>query len=137
MRAKSKTQNRWAAVCLACLAGLLPGPAALWSQQVTAAITGRITDPSGAPVPDAKVTATDVARGTAWPTTTNAEGVYNLPRLPVGTYNVRAEKEGFQAAQSSGVVLRLNDVARLDFPLQVGPVTQSVEVTTRDGDSIA
>jgi hypothetical protein len=117
-------------VCLACLAGLLPGPAALWSQQVTAAITGRITDPSGAPVPDAKVTATDVARGTAWPTTTNAEGVYNLPRLPVGTYNVRAEKEGFQAAQSSGVVLRLNDVARLDFPLQVGPVTQSVEVTT-------
>ena len=81
-------------------------------------------------MPDAKVTATDVDRGTAWPTTTNTDGIYNLPRLPVGKYNVRVEKQGFQTAQNSGVILRLNDIARLDFPLQVGAVTQSVEVTT-------
>jgi hypothetical protein len=112
------------------IAVLLLPTTALWGQQVTAAITGKITDASGSPVPDAMVTATDVDRGTAWPTTTNTDGIYNLPRLPVGKYNVRVEKQGFQTAQNSGVILRLNDIARLDFPLQVGAVTQSVEVTT-------
>src|SRR5215472_8672531 len=69
-----------------------------WCQEVTAAITGKVTDPSGAAIANAKVTATDVDRGTAWPTVTNAEGVYDLPRVPVGTYNIKIEAAGFQAA---------------------------------------
>ena len=100
-----------------------------WAQTVTAAITGKITDASGASVADAKVIATDLDRGTVWPTTTNMNGVFNLPRLPIGTYRVRAEKPGFQAAQRSSVLLQMNDIARLDFQLQVGSVSQSVEVT--------
>ena len=121
---------RWWSTAL--LAGwlLAAGTVAGWAQQVTAAITGKITDATGASVADAKVTATDVDRGTVWPTATNADGIYNLPRLPIGSYNVKVEKEGFQTAQSSQVVLQLNDNARLDFQLKVGSITQSVEVTS-------
>jgi hypothetical protein len=100
------------------------------AQQVTAAITGRVTDPTGAAVVDAKVVATDQDRGTEWPTSTNYEGVYNLPRLPIGTYNVRVEHAGFQTATVPSVLLEMNQVARLDIPLQVGSVQQSVEVTS-------
>src|ERR1041385_4933842 len=51
------------------------------AQQVTAAITGKVTDPSDAPIGNAAVTAKDVARGTTWTTETNALGFYNLPRV--------------------------------------------------------
>src|SRR5690349_19849150 len=88
-----------------------------WSQEVTASITGKVTDPSGAAVANAKVTATDTDRGTVWPTVTNAEGVYDLPRLPVGNYAVKVEAPGFQAAQQSKLTLVLNQIARIDFPL--------------------
>jgi hypothetical protein len=100
------------------------------AQEVTATITGRVTDPTGSAIVGAKVTATDTQRGTQFPTVTNGDGVYNIPRVPTGTYNVRVENEGFQAAQQSNITLVLNQVARLDFQLQVGNVSQSVEVTS-------
>ncbi|MFL6448194.1 MAG: carboxypeptidase regulatory-like domain-containing protein [Bryobacteraceae bacterium] len=100
-----------------------------WAQEVTATITGTINDPSGASVAGAKVTAKDLDRGTDWPTTTNGEGVYNLPRLPVGRYEVRVEKPGFQRSVQSPVELQLNQAARLDFELKVGNIVDTVEVT--------
>src|SRR5215469_10507548 len=69
-----------------------------WSQEITAAITGKVTDPSGAAIAGAQITATDVDRGTVWKTDTNMEGFYNLPRLPVGNYEMRVEATGFQTA---------------------------------------
>src|SRR5690348_16909665 len=84
---------------LFCFAVLLPLQSR--AQEVTAAITGRVTDPTGAAVAGAKVTATDTQRGTQWPTTTNGDGAYNLPRIPVGTYNVKVENSGFQTTQQS------------------------------------
>src|SRR5579863_2190386 len=98
-------------------------------QEVTAAIVGRITDPSGAPVPNVKVIATDKDRGTTWPTVTNSDGAYNLPRLPVGTYNIRVEADGFQTQQVANVLLVLNQTGRIDFTLQIGSVTQTVDVS--------
>lgn len=92
-------------------------------------MTGLVTDSSGAAVPTAKVTATDVNRGTEWPTETNAEGVYAFPRIPAGTYNLRVEAEGFKAATRSNIVLEVNQRARVDVPLEVGAVTESIEVT--------
>src|ERR1039458_4891911 len=53
-----------------------------WGQQVTAAITGKVTDPSNTAIVGARVEAKDVARGTVWTTETNAEGFYDLPRIP-------------------------------------------------------
>jgi len=127
----SVSQIKVRAACALLLTALfLAVPMTSWGQQITAAITGKVTDASGAAVPDAKVTATDVDRGTGITTTTNAEGVYELPSLPVGTYTVRVEKQGFTAAQQSNVTLVLNQVAKLDFPLTVGNVATSVEVTS-------
>jgi hypothetical protein len=101
-----------------------------FGQQVTAAITGRVTDASGAAVPAANVAATDKDRGTEWPTTSNGEGVFNLPRLPIGNYSLKVTHAGFQAAVVPSITLDMNQVARIDVPLQVGAVTQTVDVTS-------
>ena len=100
------------------------------AQEVTAAIIGRVTDPTGGAIAGAKVTAIDTQRGTQWPTVTNGDGAYNLPRVPVGVYNIKAENQGFQSTQQSNVTFVLNQVARLDFQLQVGNISESVEVTS-------
>ena len=100
-----------------------------FSQQVTAAITGKITDPSGSPIPGAKVHAVDTERGTVWDTTSNGDGIYSLPTVPVGTYKVTAMNQGFAASEQTGLTLVLNQVARLDFQLQIGNVATSVEVS--------
>ncbi len=77
-------------------------------QEVTGSIQGTITDPSGAAVAGAKVTATDVDRGTAFRTESNGSGYYNIPRVPVGTYSVRVEHPGFNMSQQPGVPIALN-----------------------------
>jgi hypothetical protein len=111
---------------LACFAG------SVWGQQVTAAITGKVTDPSGAAVVNAKITATDVDRGTPWTSTTNGDGAYNIPRVPIGTYDVKVEMQGFQTMTQSHIALEMNQIARLDFQLQVGSLSQTVEVTATE-----
>jgi hypothetical protein len=102
----------------------------VWSQEITAAISGVVTDPSGAAVADAKITAKDSERGSMFSTTSNGSGAYNLPRLPVGTYELRVEKTGFETLVRGGVLLQLNQTAQLDLTLTVGSVTQTVDVTS-------
>ena len=100
------------------------------AQQVTAAITGTVVDPSGAAIAGATVTATDTSRGTVWKSETNNTGAYNLPRLPVGSYTVQADAKGFQAAKyATAVTLELNQVATIDLKMKVGNQTETVEVT--------
>jgi outer membrane receptor protein involved in Fe transport len=106
---------------------MLPQP--IRAQAVTTAITGTVTDPSHAAIPGATIIATDVLRGTTWPTTTNAAGVYNLPRLPVGHYSVEAEKEGFATVIHPAFELQMNQIYRVNFELKLGRVTQTVSVT--------
>jgi hypothetical protein len=115
------------AAALLVLTTLVTPPAA-HGQQVMAAITGKVADGSGAPVPEVKVTATDTERGTVWTATTNSDGVYDLPQVPIGTYDVKVEHTGFQSAQQTHITLVLNQVARLDFQLKVGDVATSVDV---------
>lgn len=100
------------------------------TQEITAAVNGTVTDKSGGAVVGAKVVAKDLDRGTVYPTTTAGDGAYNLPRLPVGRYEIRVESPGFQTAVQPNVTLVLNQVAKVDFELQVGNVNQTVEVTT-------
>jgi hypothetical protein len=102
----------------------------VWGQETTASVNGTVTDPSGAPVASANVTAKDLDRGSLFPTSTNGDGVYNFPRLPVGRYEVRVEAPGFQASVRTGILLQLNDSARFDVALTVGAVTSTIEVTT-------
>ena len=123
---KSRIPFTWLVLALFVALGCSP---LAWGQQVTATITGRITDPSGAAVANAKVTATSVERGIQYPATTNADGYFNLQYLLVGTYNVKVENAGFQTATQSNIVLQMNQIAKLDFQLQVGNVETTVEVT--------
>ena len=99
-----------------------------WAQEVTGAITGTVTDPSGAAVPGVQVTATDVLRGTVWPTQTNGAGVYNMPRLPVGHYTVKVVATGFETVVQPDFELQMNQIYRVDFELKVGAVTQTINV---------
>src|ERR1700689_2570576 len=104
MRKVSTLQTRFRFIGIMLLALVVCAalaPTTGWAQQVTAAITGKVTDPSGASIAGAKITATDVERGSAWTATSNSDGAYNLPQLPVGTYNVKVENAGFQAEQQS------------------------------------
>ena len=98
------------------------------AQQATGAITGVMSDPSGAAIAGANVTVTDTARGTGIKTQTNAQGIYNFPQLPIGNYEVRAEANGFQTAVRRGVSLNLNQVESIDFSMVVGQVSQTLEV---------
>jgi hypothetical protein len=99
------------------------------AQEVTASITGTVLDPSGAAIPNATVTATDTERGTTWPTKTNEAGVFNLPRLPIGTYTLKVEATGFQTAIHPAFTLVMNQTARVDVSLKLGQVGESVDVT--------
>ena len=99
-----------------------------WGQQVTAAITGKVTDPSNTAIAGAAVEAKEFARGTVWTTESNVEGFYNLPLIPVGTYEVRVEMAGFQTVVHPLFELVLNQTARLDFQMQLGALKQTVEV---------
>ena len=99
-----------------------------WGQEVTATITGNVTDPSGAAVVGASVVARDMERGTTYPTQTNADGVFNLQRIPVGTYEIQVTSDGFQPAKQSAVTLVLDQIARFTFKLRLKGVNQVMEV---------
>src|SRR5579863_10552847 len=83
-----------------------------WGQEVTAAIVGTVTDPSGAPIKGATVTATDTDRGTVWTAQTNESGSYNLLRLPISAYGLKVTAAGFQTAVEQPFTLVLNQTAR-------------------------
>jgi Carboxypeptidase regulatory-like domain len=111
------------------VAAYLGVPDLALGQQVTAAITGKVTDPSGAGIAGAKVMAKDIARGVVWTAETNPDGFYNLTLVPVGSYEIRVEVSGFQTALHPPVELVLNQIARVDFQMKLGEVTQTIEVT--------
>jgi hypothetical protein len=100
-----------------------------WAQEVTASITGTVTDPSGAAVPGANVTATSQERGVTFTAVTNDSGLYRVAQLPVGTYTLKVEKSGFALASRPAFVLTLNQVARIDITMKVGQTSETVEVT--------
>jgi Carboxypeptidase regulatory-like domain len=100
-----------------------------WSQEVTAGVVGTVTDPSGAPLNGAAVTVRNTEQGTVWTATTSDAGVYNVTRLPVGTYQVKVTAPGFQTAIYPPFVLVLNQTARVDVQMKVGKVSETVEVT--------
>ena len=101
----------------------------LSAQQVFGTIVGTVTDPSGAAVNGAKVTITDVAKGTQFTTTTNESGYYTKGQLIPGNYTVTIEAAGFQKTVSNPIPVLVDQVARFDTAMQVGNVTQEVEVT--------
>ncbi len=109
---------------------LAVAPAAV-AQVTTATIVGTISDPSGAQVPSASVTARNVDTGLTRTTVTGEDGYYRIEFLPVGNYTVEVTaSSGFKKANQGGVVLRVNDTARIDVTLEVGAVTEEVTISS-------
>src|SRR5215471_6438288 len=97
-------------------------------QTTTGAITGTVTDPSGGNIPGVKIFATNTETNISYATQTNAAGVYNFPFLPIGAYTVTAEAQGFKKVVLGPFPLDVNQIARVDQKMEVGVVTESVEV---------
>jgi hypothetical protein len=118
----------FAMLCVALVAMLL-GANLVRGQEVTATITGTVTDSSGGAVVGASVDAKSVERGIKYTAVTNESGIYRISQLPVGSYDLKIEKQGFQTSLYPAFVLTLNQVARIDVQLKVGEVSQTIEVT--------
>jgi hypothetical protein len=100
------------------------------AQVTTGSILGTVRDASGAVVPGATVTITDTGKGTTSVKQTNTEGDYDVPYLIPGTYNIVVEMKGFKRSESSNVVLDIDQKAEVDFSLEAGGASETVEVTS-------
>jgi hypothetical protein len=98
-------------------------------QAVYGSIIGTVTDPQGNAVAGAKVTVTSVTKNTSDETTTNESGNFSVIHLIPDTYRVKIEAPGFKANDVASVLVQVDTAARVDAQLQVGAVTQTVEVT--------
>ncbi len=97
--------------------------------QVTGAtLSGLVKDPSGAAVPSATVSIRNAATGEARDLSTNRDGLYSAPNLLPGSYEVSASSEGFKKTVQRDIVLTVGAQQALDFTLEVGAITQNVEV---------
>lgn len=99
------------------------------AQQVFGSIIGTVTDPSGSAVANAKVTITDITKGTSFEVTTNNSGQYTKGQLIPDTYQVSIEAPGFNKVVSSDIRVSVDQAAQFNAALQVGNVQQQVEVT--------
>ena len=125
---KRLCRSRGLGICILLMA-LFAMPAV--AQITTATIVGTISDPGGAQVPAATVTARNVDTGLKRTVVSGDDGNYRIEYLPVGNYVVEvAAASGFKKAYRDGIVLRVNDMMRLDFALEVGNVAEVVTITT-------
>lgn len=92
-------------------------------------IQGLVLDPTGAAVPDASVTITNVDTGVTTTVRTNERGFYTAPLLPQGTYRISVEKTGFSSVSRDNLKLDVNQTLRADFELKVGTVAETIEVS--------
>ncbi|MBZ5679879.1 MAG: TonB-dependent receptor [Acidobacteriia bacterium] len=99
-----------------------------FAQSNLGAIAGTVLDPTGAVVPNAKITARDPSTGTTYDTVSSSAGSYRIGSVRPGTYHVTVSVEGFKKAELTGVIVQVGDTRSLDVHLQPGAVTESVQV---------
>src|SRR5215469_7744491 len=112
-------------LCLLCALSASPAH----SQAVYGSIIGTVTDPQGAAVSGVKVTVTSATKGTSDETTTNESGNYTVTHLIPDTYNLTVEAQGFKVVNIKNISVSADLSTKVDVPLEVGPVTQTVEVS--------
>ena len=104
-------------------AGVMAWPA------VTGGISGVVSDTTGAVIAGAMVTSTYAAQGLQTKTTTDDKGFYNFPRLPVGSYDIQVELQGFAPQKKSGIAVDADSAVRMDFSLQISEKVEQVTVS--------
>ena len=112
-------------------------PSYTFSQTINATLGGTVSDASGALIPGVMISATNLATGIVTTNVTNEAGAYNFASIQSGTYKVSAELPGFQTQTYNNVVLGVSQQVRLNFALQVGAVSQTVEVSVAADNLIA
>jgi len=119
----------WATLFL--LLAACSNPGRLLAQTEKAQVNGAVLDPSGAVVASVQVTAINTATGARRSVLTNEQGLYNLPFLDPGTYDIQVQKEGFRTVTRQAIKFDVAQIARLDFTLEVGAVSEQVTVTAQ------
>ncbi|HUP22079.1 MAG TPA: carboxypeptidase regulatory-like domain-containing protein [Thermoanaerobaculia bacterium] len=109
---------------------LLMLAAPLVAQRNTASLRGEVLDANGQPTPGAMVTALQTETGFSRSTPTNALGRYTLADVPLGTYTVRAELDGFRTGEVTGITLNVADAREVNFRLELGQVADVITVTS-------
>jgi outer membrane receptor protein involved in Fe transport len=107
----------------------LAGAGLAQTQAINGSIRGRVTDPGGASVPQAKVDVLNSATGFTRTTETSGEGYFVAPNLPLGSYALTVQKSGFETQRHTGIVLDAGTEAVIDVQLKIGAVSTTVEVT--------
>ena len=102
------------------------------AQVSTGTIVGTVQDKSGGVVPNATVTITHIATGQVRVTKTNEQGSFNAQFMPLGAYKIVVGAAGFQSKELTGITLEVDQTANLTVPLEVGSVSQTVEVTSSE-----
>src|SRR5918996_543615 len=101
-------------------------PTLATGQSASATLTGAVKDSTGAVVPGATITVRNQATNEMRTTVSTADGLYRITNLPRGTYEVKAELQGFKTVAQSDVLLTVGDTVRLDFDLEVGALSEVV-----------
>jgi hypothetical protein len=97
--------------------------------QTLGEITGRVSDPSGAALPNSILTLTSTATNASRQADSGIDGFYSFPSLPPGSYSLKTEHPGFKTATSNNIEVQVQQTVRLDFTLPIGEASQSVEVS--------
>ena len=119
-------------VCGLAFLMLLAFPAILRGQAYFGAVSGLITDPSGAVIPGAKLTLTDVQKGYTFTATSNQAGEFLMPSIPPSTYTLTAEMNGFEKTIRTGIVVNVTGHVTANLNLKIAGATQTVEVSSQD-----
>jgi Carboxypeptidase regulatory-like domain len=119
----------WLAVAAFILAASSVNPA--HAQAVAnAMISGVVTDPSGAAIPDAKVTATQTDTNAVRTTQSSSDGAFTLPGLAIGPYKLQAEAKGFTTYEQTGIILQVGESPKINIALKLGETTERVVVSS-------
>ncbi len=126
-----KTKNTWTLFYLVIVVSLFSTNVQRAAAQAIGSgqIQGTITDANGSAVSGGSIEATQQESGLHRTVTSGGDGGYSLPDLPVGPYSLKVSASGFSAYEQTGIVIEVGNNLRIDIKLQVGGVTQTVQVT--------
>ena len=128
---KKTSQHRFSVFAVCCVFAVIfaLSSSAKLSAQTFGDISGHVADATGAVIPEADVVLSNAATGITRKTVTTSSGDYAFTAVPIGVYKVQATHSGFKTATSNNVILQVSQSMRLDFTLEIGAVTDSIEVS--------